>query len=66
MQAETPRVIPETQYAQTPEGVYIAYQVVGEGPVDVAWQPDYVNNVDVVWERQSSEPCSGGFRRSRG
>jgi class 3 adenylate cyclase len=50
MQAETPRVIPETRYAETPDGVYIAYQVAGEGPVDVAWQPDYVNNVDVVWE----------------
>jgi pimeloyl-ACP methyl ester carboxylesterase len=50
MQAETPRVIPETRYAETPDGVYIAYQAAGEGPVDVAWQPDYVNNVDVVWE----------------
>ena len=50
MQAETPRVIPETRYAETPDGVYIAYQVAGEGPVEVAWQPDYVNNVDVVWE----------------
>jgi class 3 adenylate cyclase/pimeloyl-ACP methyl ester carboxylesterase len=34
----------------TPDGVYIAYQVAGEGPVDVAWQPDFVGNVDVLWE----------------
>lgn len=41
---------PETHYATTPDGVYIAYQVAGEGPVDVAWQADYVSNVDVIWE----------------
>lgn len=33
----------------TTDGVYIAYQVAGEGPVDVAWQTDFVNNVDVMW-----------------
>jgi class 3 adenylate cyclase len=43
-------VEPETHYATTPDGVYIAYQVAGEGPVDVAWQADYVSNVDVIWE----------------
>ena len=32
--------IPETRYAKTADGVHIAYQVIGEGPVDlvvVAW-----------------------------
>jgi class 3 adenylate cyclase len=43
-------VDPETRYVRTPDGVYIAYQVVGEGPLDVAWQSDFVNNVDVIWE----------------
>jgi class 3 adenylate cyclase/pimeloyl-ACP methyl ester carboxylesterase len=43
-------VIPETQYAKTPDGAYIAYQVTGEGPVDVAWQFDWLGNVDLVWE----------------
>jgi class 3 adenylate cyclase len=43
-------VNPETRYAETSDGIYIAYQVAGEGPVDVAWQSDYVNNVDVIWE----------------
>jgi class 3 adenylate cyclase/pimeloyl-ACP methyl ester carboxylesterase len=42
--------MPETQYAKTPDGVYLAYQVAGDGPVDVAWQPDYVNDVDLVWD----------------
>jgi class 3 adenylate cyclase len=40
----------DTRYATTPDGVYIAYQVAGEGPVDVAWQTDFTNNIDVMWE----------------
>jgi class 3 adenylate cyclase len=50
MQAETSRVIPETRYAKTPDGVYLAYQVTGEGPIDIAWQSDWLSNVDVLWE----------------
>ena len=42
--------IPDTRYAKTPDGVYIAYQVTGEGPVDIAWQFDWLGNVDVIWE----------------
>src|SRR4029450_5338119 len=26
---------PETRYAQTPDGSYVAYQVLGEGPCDL-------------------------------
>ena len=43
-------MVPETRYAQTPDGVYIAYQVAGEGPVDVAWQFPFLGNVDLLWE----------------
>jgi len=43
-------VNPETGYAKTDDGVYIAYQTVGDGPVDIAWQFEWVGNVDVVWE----------------
>ena len=39
----------ETRYAKTPDGVYIAYQVLGEGPVDVVWQFDWLGNVDTIW-----------------
>ena len=43
--------IPETRYAITSDGVYLAYQVVGEGPVDLIWQSEYVDgNVDMAWE----------------
>ncbi|HEY3213488.1 MAG TPA: adenylate/guanylate cyclase domain-containing protein [Actinomycetota bacterium] len=54
-------MIPETQYAMTPDGVYIAYQVSGEGPVDVAWQTDFVGNVDVLWETPVFGPLFRGI-----
>jgi len=40
---------PDTRYAKTEDGTYIAYQVAGEGP-DLAWQLDYQNNVEDEWE----------------
>jgi class 3 adenylate cyclase len=54
-------VIPETHYEMTPDGVYIAYQVAGEGPVDVAWQFDFVGNVDVMWESPVFGPLFRGI-----
>jgi hypothetical protein len=29
---------PETRYAKTLDGVCIAYQTVGDGPIDIVWQ----------------------------
>jgi class 3 adenylate cyclase len=52
---------PDTQYATTPDGVYIAYQVAGEGPVDVAWQTDFTNNIDVMWESPVFGPVFRGI-----
>ena len=42
---------PDTWYAVAPDGAYIAYQVVGDGPVDLVWQFDFFGNVDIVWEQ---------------
>src|SRR5215213_327428 len=43
--------VPHTRYAITPEGVYLAYQAVGEGPIDVVWQCDPIyGNVEDMWE----------------
>jgi class 3 adenylate cyclase len=43
--------VPETRYAKTADGIYIAYQVVGDGPLDLAWMPGFASaNVEVVWE----------------
>ena len=46
--------IPDTHYAITPDGVYIAYQVLGDGPVDVVWQEDWPGNIDVDFEDPNS------------
>ena len=42
--------IHDTRYAKTQDGVYIAYQTAGEGPIDLVWQFDFVGNVDLAWE----------------
>ena len=42
--------LPDTHYARAPDGAYIAYQVVGEGPVDVLEQVDWPGNIDMLWE----------------
>jgi hypothetical protein len=42
--------IPDPQYVKTGDGAYIACQVVGDGPVDIAWQTDFAGNLDVWWE----------------
>ncbi len=52
---------PDTRYATTRDGVYIAYQVAGEGPVDVAWQTDFANNIDVMWEGPFFGPVFRGI-----
>src|SRR6266542_464291 len=53
--------IRDTRYAKTPDGVYIAYQVAGEGPVDLAWGFDFSGNVDLAWEW----PLTGSLRPCR-
>lgn len=42
--------VPEPRYVTTPDGTCIAYQVVGDGPIDIAWQFDFFGNLDCVWE----------------
>jgi len=42
-------VPPKTRYAKAGR-VSIAYQVVGEGPLDLVFIPGYVSNVEYYWE----------------
>jgi class 3 adenylate cyclase/pimeloyl-ACP methyl ester carboxylesterase len=41
---------PETRYATTEDGVSIAYQAVGDGPVDLVLDLESWGNVDTMWE----------------
>jgi class 3 adenylate cyclase len=49
--------VPDTRYVQTPDGVYLAYQVVGAGAVDVALGFHYFgSNVDLMWDEPDWRP----------
>src|SRR4029077_6305308 len=39
---------PETRYAKGPEG-NLAYQVVGDGPMDLVVVPGWFSHVDMLW-----------------
>ena len=41
---------PETRYAKTADGVHIAYQVLGDGPVDMVFVMGWVTNVEAMWD----------------
>jgi pimeloyl-ACP methyl ester carboxylesterase len=51
-----PSRLPETRYAKSGD-VNIAYQVVGEGPIDLLYVPGWVSNVEAMWE----EPAMARF-----
>jgi class 3 adenylate cyclase len=42
--------VPDTLYATTDDGVSIAYQIVGEGPVDLVLELESWGNVEIMWE----------------
>jgi class 3 adenylate cyclase len=42
--------VPETKYAKSGDGVHIAYQVCGNGPLDVVMVPGFVSHVEMAWE----------------
>ena len=42
--------IPETRYAKTSDGVHIAYQVAGDGPIDFVYVGPWVTHVEHRWE----------------
>jgi pimeloyl-ACP methyl ester carboxylesterase len=44
-----PSAIPETRYAKSGD-VNIAYQVVGEAPLDLVYVPGWISNVELMWE----------------
>jgi len=47
-------MVPQTRYAKS-GGVSIAYQVIGNGPIDLVLVPGWVSNLDVFWEEPRLE-----------
>jgi class 3 adenylate cyclase/alpha-beta hydrolase superfamily lysophospholipase len=43
----------ETRYAKTTDGVHIAYQAVGEGPVDVVFVLGWTSHIELLWAEPS-------------
>ncbi|MGO9189111.1 MAG: alpha/beta fold hydrolase [Streptosporangiaceae bacterium] len=52
--ASEPDAPPPTQYAQSDDGVHIAYQVLGEGELDIVAVPGLISHLDLWWEDRSS------------
>jgi DNA-binding SARP family transcriptional activator/pimeloyl-ACP methyl ester carboxylesterase len=41
---------PVTHYVQAPDGVHIAYQVLGQGPRDIVFVPGLMSHLDLLWD----------------
>jgi class 3 adenylate cyclase len=50
---------PITRYAKAADGVHIAYQVIGDGPIDVVAIIGWVSNIEAMWE----DPALARFLR---
>lgn len=50
---------PSVQYAKTFDGLHIAYEVVGDGPVDLVYAPGWLSNLECLWDT----PELGNFLR---
>jgi pimeloyl-ACP methyl ester carboxylesterase len=48
---------PETKYAKTADGVHIAYQTTGDGPVDIAFVMGWTSHIELIWK----EPALARF-----
>jgi pimeloyl-ACP methyl ester carboxylesterase len=51
-------MLPKTQYTRSGD-LHIAYQVVGEGPLDLIYVPGWISHVELAWE----EPTLARFLR---
>lgn len=47
--------IPKTRYAVTEDGVNIAYQVLGDGPIDIVFVHAFASHIEVFWELPTFE-----------
>ncbi len=52
--------VPQTRYAQTSDGIHIAYQVLGRGERDIVFVPGLMSHLELLWEDQQT---SDFFRR---
>lgn len=53
---------PETRYARAADGTHVAFQIQGQGPVDILIERGWFTNLDHEWE----EPILAGIYRRLG
>jgi class 3 adenylate cyclase len=41
---------PEIRYAKTDDGAHVAYQVVGDGPLDIVYANSFMSHIENSWE----------------
>jgi pimeloyl-ACP methyl ester carboxylesterase len=41
---------PETHYARSADGVHVAWQVHGSGPIDLVFVHGFISNLELHWE----------------
>ena len=46
-------MVPEIKYAKN-NGIHIAYQIVGSGPIDLVLVPGWVSNIEIFWEEPNA------------
>jgi class 3 adenylate cyclase/pimeloyl-ACP methyl ester carboxylesterase len=46
-------MVPETKYARSGD-LHIAYQVIGDGPLDLLWVPTWIWQIEHVWEEPTT------------
>jgi class 3 adenylate cyclase len=42
--------VPETHYTKADDGVHVAYQTFGDGPIDLVVIPGFISHVELAWE----------------
>ena len=47
--------VPITRYARGTDGLHIAYQIFGDGPVDLVFLSDWRSHVEAIWEEPQAE-----------
>lgn len=42
--------LPQTRYAKAPDGLHLAYQVLGDGPLDLVFISEWTTHIEAQWE----------------
>jgi class 3 adenylate cyclase len=55
---QTGQISPKTQYARSGD-LHIAYQIIGEGPLDLVYVPGWISNIELMWEEPAHAQVLG-------